>query len=172
MRMTRVLTLLAVGALAAVPVAEAGQKIGDGSGSKSKQCKKPTKKKSFVVKGTLDASVTDAGGAPTHLDGSVIDITVTGANRHARKSGEIADQDPGRAGVQVRGADYMVDGATDQYNLKLSGYEASEDPEAGDKVRIKGKIPVAKKKCAAPDATLDERYGEPNVKKVKVIDKD
>jgi len=151
MKKTHMAVLLALGALAAAPLAEATYQSNHDPGSKSQKCKKPTKKKAFVVKGTLDALV--PGTDP------MVDITVTRANRHARNSGLVVKGDP-----------YMVNGATDPggFNLKLSGYEASEDPEAGDKVRIKGKIPVTKKKCP----TSNGRYGEPDIKRVKVIDKD
>ena len=153
------LGVLAIGALAAAPIAGAEHKTDHSPGSKSQTCKKPIVKKAFIVKGTLNKPPA----------GSTVDITVNRANRHARKSGEIADQDPATDGVQVSGADYVVDsaGAT----LKLSGYKAGENPEAGDKVRIIGKVPVTRRKCDA-DATTDERYGAPNLKKVKIIDKD
>ena len=160
MKMIYAFAVLAVGALAAAPIAGAEHKTDHSAGSKSQTCKKPAVKKAFIVKGTLDAPPA----------GSTVDITVTGANRHARRSGEIADQNPTKRGVQVSGADYMVDSAGAK--LKLSGYEAGENPEAGDKVRIMGKIPLKKKKCAKDDATTDKRYGEPNLKKVKIIDKD
>jgi hypothetical protein len=162
---TGVAALLALGALAAAaPIAQADHKPSHSPGSNddNQQCKKPAVDKAFVVKGTLDAPVTD----------SVVDITVTGANRHARNSGEIADQDPSQNGVQVDGADYTVDGAADPFELRLSGYEDGEDTQAGDKVRIKGKVPLTRKKCAEEGATLDDRYGEPDVKKIKVIDQD
>jgi hypothetical protein len=157
MRLTRVswlAALLAVGVLAAPPIAQAkpGPKNGNGT---SKSCeKKPAVSKAFVVKGTLNG-----------LTGSQVIITVTGANRHAQASGELADQD-----VVLLGVQYLVEGTLDPFELKLSGYAEGEDPAVGDKVRIKGKIALTKAKCAEEGATLDERYVEPNVKRVKIID--
>jgi len=158
MKMIYALGVLAIGALAAAPIAGAEHKTDHSPGSKFQTCKKPTVKKAFIVKGILDAPPA----------GSTVDITVTGANRHARRSGEIADQDPTQRSEPISGADYMVDSAGAK--LKLSGYKAGEGPEAGDKVRIVGKISLTKKKCAEDGVTADERYGKPNLKKVKIID--
>ncbi len=171
MKKTHMAVLLALGALAAAPLAEATHQSNHDPGSKSKKCKKPTRKKAFVVKGEL--------AQPLTVNTSEVNsITVTGANRHARNSGEIVDQNLTKNGVQVKGAPYIVNAATDDplgFNLKRSGYEGSEAPKAGDKVRIKGKIELTKKKCVQPPGatlTLADRYGEPDVKKVRLIDKD
>ncbi len=151
MKKTHMAVLLALGALAAAPLAEATHQPNHDPDSKSKKCKKPTTKKAFVVKGTL--------AQPLTVNTSEVNsITVTGANRHARNSGV------------VKGESYIVNDAG--FNLKLSGFEALETPELDDKVRIRGKIEVTKKKCAADGITLADRYGEPDVKKVRVIDKD
>lgn len=150
MKKTHMAVLLALGALAAAPLAEATHQPNHDPDSKSKKCKKPTTKKAFVVKGKL--------AQPLTVNTSEVNsITVTGANRHARNSGV------------VKGDSYMVN---DAFDLKLSGFEALETPGLDDKVRIRGKIEVTKKKCATPEATLVGRYGETDFKKVRVIDKD
>ena len=99
-------------------------------------------------------------------------LTVTNANGHARKSGEIADQDPNQEGVQVAGATYTVSGATDPFTLELNGYEGADTPSAGDAVKVNGKIPRTKKKCADEGTSVADRYGAPDVRKVTLTDSD
>ena len=53
MKKTHMAVLLALGALAAAPLAEATHQPNHDPDSKSKKCKRPTTKKAFVVKGTL-----------------------------------------------------------------------------------------------------------------------
>jgi hypothetical protein len=107
----------------------------------------------FVVKGTL---VSFTGGADPTLT-----LTVTGANKHARRSGV------------HKGDEVTYSAATDKngFKVKLSGYETGETPKAGDKVRLVGHIEYTKKKCA-PGKTREERYGDVNVRRVKVVDVD
>ena len=162
--------LIAAGALLAIPaVGEAHHKAGHskgGKGGKGKSCaKKPTVNKGFVVKGTLVSYTAD--DPATKRNESSVEITVTGANRHARVSGELKDTNPTKPGVQ-----YTVDASgADPFEVRLSGYETGA-PATGDKVRIAGKIAVQRKKCADKDATLAERYGAVNIRRVKIIDAD
>jgi hypothetical protein len=171
MRKLRFVTLLvAGGALLVSPVAvQAHHKPGHNHGpsNTSKRCKH-TPRVGFVVRGTLTA-VTADNPQTEAFEGSVT-ITVTGANRHARHSGELQDQDANKAGVQVKGGTYTVDG--DAYRLKLVDYEANETPGVGDAVRISGLIPWTKKRCAPEGTSLADRYGEPNVRKVTIKDAD
>jgi len=165
--------LIAAGALLAIPaVGQAHHKGGHSKGGKGKSCaEKPTVDKGFVVKGTL-VNYTADNPATTGNETSV-EITVTGANRHARVSGELKDTNATKRGVQVAGQPYKVDaGGSDPFGVRLSGYETGEAPAAGDKVRIVGKIAVRRKKCADKDATLAERYGAVNIRRVKIIDAD
>ena len=170
---TRTLTALAVsGALLALPATGlAGGDKGKGKGHGSaKSCSK-TKKVGFIVKGTLVSATAD-DPATTDTNEAAATITVTGANKHAKRSGELADQDATKDGVQVKGGTYTVTAADDSFKIKLNGYEGTDTPSAGDKVMVIGKIPYTKKRCAPEGTSVADRYGEPNIKKVVVSDRD
>ena len=167
--------LIAAGALLAIPaVGQAHHKAGHSKGGKGKSCaKKPTVNKGFVVKGTLVSYTADDPATPS-INESSVEVTVTGANRHARVSGELEDTNPTKPGVQVAGGSYTVDSSgtpADLFGVRLSGYETGA-PAKGDKVRIVGKIAVQRKKCAAEGASLKDRYGAVNIRRVKIIDAD
>jgi hypothetical protein len=143
--------LLAVFALAALPAvsqANHGKHKGAGKGHHS-HCVIHV---AYVVKGKL-VSFTD-GSNP------VVELTVTGANKHARRSGV------------HKGDDKTYTAATDTngFTVKLSGYGPGESPKAGDRVRLVGKIEYTKKKCA-PGKTREERYGDVNVRRVHIAKK-
>ena len=168
--------LTAAGALVALPatgVADPG-KGGDKakgktqSQSKSKRCKKAPKV-GFTVRGTLVSATADNPMTPEN-EGTVT-ITVTGANSHAKKSGDLTDQDATKPGTQVEGGTYTVP-ATDAHKLNLVGYEAPDTPSVGDAVKITGKVPVTKKKCAAAGTSEADRYGTVDVRKVTITDSD
>jgi hypothetical protein len=163
--MRKIVLLVAAFALVAMPASAAPGK-GKGKGKSGSQCK--TLKRGFTVRGTLQSFTPDNPG--TEADEEEITITVTGANRHARRSGEIADQDPSTPGVQVKGATYTVSG--DPFRFKLVGYSGSDTPSAGDKVKLVGKIKYTKKRCAPEGTSLADRYGDPNIRKVKIKDAD
>lgn len=135
-----------------------------------KGCKKPAVNKGFVVKGTLDSFTAD--NPATAANEESVTLTVTKANRHAKLSGELADQDATKPGVQVKGATFSADGATDAngFKVKLVGYGAGETPGSGDKVTLVGKIRVTKAKCAPAGTSTADRYGDVNVRKVKIKD--
>jgi hypothetical protein len=150
--------LLAVLALAAVPaVSQADHGKHKGKGKSKSHC---TIHRGFVVKGTL-VSFTADNTSTTGTDETSVTLHVTGANKHARRSGV------------SKGDDVTYTAATDTngFKTRLSGYETGEAPKAGDKVRVVGKIEYTKKKCA-PGSTLAERYGDVNVRRVKIIDVD
>ena len=154
--------LLAALVLAATPaVAEAGK----GKGKSGSHC---TVKRGFTVRGTLESFTADDGS--TQADEEEITITVTGANRHARRSGELADQDASKPGVQVKGATYSVSG--DPFKYKLVGYTGGDTPSTGDKVKLVGKILYTKKRCAPEGTSLEDRYGDVDVRRVKIKDAD
>jgi hypothetical protein len=173
--------MAAAGALLAVPaVGEANHKPshnkgGQGGSGQARGCTKhPTVNKGFTVRGTL-VSYTADNAATTAVNEAGVEITVTSANRAAKVSGELSDQDAGKPGVQVKGGSYTVSGngsPADAFSVKLSGYEAMESPAAGDRVRIAGKIAVTRRKCAAAGANVDDRYGDVNVRRVRIIDAD
>ena len=138
--------------------------------NKKAGCKKPAVNKGFVVKGTLDSFTAD--DPATAANEESVTLTVTKANRHAKRSGELADQDATKPGVQVKGATFSADGATDPngFTVKLVGYGAGETPAAGDKVSLVGKISVTKAKCAPTGTSTADRYGDVNVRRVKIKD--
>jgi hypothetical protein len=138
--------------------------------NKSQGCKKPAKKVGFVVRGTLTSFTADVEGTPASE--AVVSITVTGANRHARNSGELQDMDPATPGTQVQGGLYTATASTDPFKVKLAGYEAGETPAAGDSVKIIGKIARTKARCAPDGTSLADRYGDENVRKVVIHDAD
>jgi len=167
--------LTAAGALLAVPAIGQADRPSGGvhhdHSKPNKRCKKPTVNKGFVVKGTLVSYTADNPATPSTNE-SRVEVTVTRANRHARVSGELKDTNPTKPGVQVAGGSYTVDASgTDPFGVRLSGYETGETPGAGDKVRIAGKIAVQRKKCAK-GASLDDRYGKVNVRRVKIVEVD
>jgi hypothetical protein len=153
---TRSLVLLtAAAALLALPAT--GGAAGKGE---AKRCEKAPKF-GYTVRGTL-----------VDLTADTVTITVTGANRHARNSGEIADQDLTKDGVQVAGATYTVDGTSDPFNLRLNEFEDPDTPSAGDAVKVNGRIARTRSKCAPDGTSLADRYGAPDVRKVTVTDSD
>jgi hypothetical protein len=173
----------AVGALLALPaagVAHPGKGQGQGpdkaqspatshSGKgHSKRCAK-TQKVGYSVRGTL-VSVT-ADNPVTPANEATVTLTVTGANSHARNSGEIADQNATLPGVQVAGATYTVP-ATDAFVLKLRGYEAPDTPSVGDVVHVSGKIARSKQKCVPAGTSTADRYATPDVRRVTITDSD
>ena len=97
-------------------------------------------------------------------------ITVTEANGHARKSGELADMDATQDGVQVAGGTYTVSG--DEFKLRLNEYDGVDTPSEGDPVMVIGRIPRTRAKCAPEGTSLADRYGAPNVRKVTITDAD
>ena len=60
---------------------------------------------------------------------ATVTLTLTNANRHARRSGDIVDQDAAKKGVQPRGFVYTV-AAGDAFKLRLHGYEGTDTPVA------------------------------------------
>ena len=151
--------LIAAGALLALPATSAADA--------TKRCAK-TPKVGYVVSGTLVSQTADDPGTEA-FEGSVT-ITVTEANGHATKSGEIADQDAGTEGTQVAGATYTVSG--DAYKLVLEGFEGADTPSAGDAVQIIGKVARTKAKCAPEGTSVADRYATPDIRKVVITDSD
>jgi hypothetical protein len=123
----------------------------------------------FNVSGTFVSATAD--NPMTAENEGTVTLTVTNANRHARNSGEIADQNAARKGVQVRGATYTV-ATTDAYVLKLNGYEGTDTVSVGDKVNVRGKVALTKRHCAAAGTSVADRYGAVDVRKVTISDRD
>jgi hypothetical protein len=122
--------------------------------------------KAFVVKGAL-VSYTADDPATAAADETSVTLTVTRANRHARRSGELVDADAVTPGTQV-----TYSAASDPFKTKLSGYATGQTPDAGDKVRVKGKIAYTKKRCAPVGTSVEDRYGAVDLRRVKLIQTD
>lgn len=172
-------TFVAAGALLAAPAAGLAAKGGNSAAAKGKSTMKAKKAKKcmkthsvgYRVGGTFVSAVAD-DPATTDVNEATITMTVTSANSHARKSGELADQNAMKKGVQVKGATYTVAAATDAFTLELNGYEGTDTPSAGDKVKVQGRIALTKKACAPAGTSTADRYAAPNVKKVTLSDRD
>jgi hypothetical protein len=147
-----------------------GHKKGHHGQKKPHSCKQPAKNVGFVVRGTLTSFTADVAGTPANE--ASVSITVTGANRHARNSGELQDMDPVKPGTQVKGGPYTATASTDPFTVKLVGFGAGETPAAGDAVKIIGKIARTKRRCAPDGTSLADRYGDENVRKVVIHDAD
>jgi uncharacterized protein YdeI (BOF family) len=161
LKTTRIIAALATAAaLVAVPATALAAKGGQG---KAKNCAK-TGTRGFQLTGTLVSMTADDVNTP-ESEASVT-LTVTSANRHARNSGELDDQNVDRKGVQVVGATYTVP-AGDAYVLML-GDDGALVPTAGDRVKVKGRIAVMKKRCSAEGASVADRYATPDVLRVKI----
>lgn len=166
LKTTRMIGALAAAvALLALPGTALAAPGGQGKG---KNCE--TRSAGYQVSGTL-ASVTADDPGTTEVSEATVTLTVTAANSHARKSGEIADQAAAKKGVQVVGATYTVP-AGDVFELKLNGFEAPDTPSAGDRVKVSGRVPVTKKRCAPAATSSADRYGAPDVRRVTISDRD
>jgi hypothetical protein len=119
----------------------------------------------FQVGGTLVSMTADVPA--TEESEATVTLTVTSANKHARESGELADQNADRKGVQAKGATYTVP-VGDAYELRLSNDYGTGAPAAGDRVKVKGRVPVTRKRCADEGTTTADRYGTPDVTRVSV----
>lgn len=164
-----ILTVALAAALFAVPATAFGAKGGQGKSKKggqqkAKNCAK-THKVGFQVGGTL-VSVTPDDAATADASEASVTLTVTSANKHARESGELEDQDTARKGVQAKGGTYTVP-AGDAFELML-GDDGTAVPAAGDRVKVKGRVAVTKKRCAAEGASVADRYDTPDVLRVKI----
>lgn len=180
-------SLIAAGALLAVPATALAAKGAHGPAAKAKapgQSQAKTKGKAkgtskacanapkvgFQVSGTL-LSTTPDDPATTDVNEATVSLKVTSASAHAARSGELADQNATKKGVQVKGATLTVP-ATDAFTLKLNGYEGTDTPSIGDRVKVSGKIAVTKKSCAAAGTTTADRYAAPDVRTVTISDRD
>ena len=165
--------LVAAGALLAVPAtgsaAQKGEPHGHGKGQ-SKRCAK-TAKVGFSVGGTLVSFTAD--DAATAADEATVTLLVTSANRHARVSGELEDQDLQRAGMQVEGATYTVAATANPFEVRMDRLRvAGTTPMEGDRVKVNGKVARTKKACATAGSSLADRYAAPDVRKVTISGRD
>jgi hypothetical protein len=170
LKAARTIAALALAAaLAVVPASALAAKGGHGKAKgkgKAKSCAKALTR-GFQLTGTL-VSMTADDAATADSSEATLTLVVTSANQHARNSGELEDQNADRKGVQVVGATYTVP-AGDAFVLML-GDDGAAVPSEGDRVKVKGRIAITKKRCAAQDAATADRYATPDVTRVKVSD--
>lgn len=164
--------LVAAGSLLAAPAAGLAAKGGKSATAKgkAKACTTKTHSVGYQVRGTFVSAVAD-DPATTDVNEATITLKITSSNSHAAKSGEIADQNATKKGVQVKGATMTV-AATDTFTLKLNGYEGTDTPSVGDRVKVSGSIKLTKKICAPAGTSTADRYMAPDVKKVTLTDRD
>ena len=165
-------SLVAAGSLLAVPaIGQAAKPASPGkSGTHSKStshCKAHSI--GFSLGGTLVSVTPDnpltAGNEQT------VALKITSANAAAKRSGDITDQDGDRKGVQVKGATYTIP-ASDAFVLRLNDYAAGETPTpAVDKVKVKGRIAMTTRKCAGPGASIADRLGAVDIRRVTISDR-
>jgi hypothetical protein len=169
-------TVVAAGALLTLPAAGiAAKPAGAGKpggaakpAGKGKGCAK-TRSVGYTLSGTLKAFTADDPATPASE--ATVTLTLTNANRHARLSGDIADQDAAKPGVQAKGFEYTVP-ATDAFKLRLNGYEGTDTPSLGDRVHVVGRIPLTKARCAPAGTSVADRYGAVDVRRVTIGDRD
>lgn len=160
-------TLTAAGALLALPAAGLAAKGGNSATAKAK----------VTAKSKACAKTTNVGyqvgGTLVSVDANTIVLSVTSANAHARRSGELDDQNTAKKGLQAKGAPVTIALAgSDTFTLRLKGYEGADTPSVGDKVKVSGKVAVTKKRCAASGTSTEDRYAAPDVKTVTISDRD
>jgi hypothetical protein len=171
-KITALAGLAALLVFPATGVAKKGEHGGHGHGhghgkahklnAQSKGCAK-LRTVGYQVTGTLVSVTPDDPATPDSE--ATVTLTVSSANSHARSSGELEDQNVDRKGNQVVGATYTVP-AGDAYVLKLGG-DGTAVPAAGDRVKVKGRVAVTKKRCVAEGMTTD-RYATPDVSRVTI----
>ncbi len=161
---------VAAGALLAIPAAALAAKPDHQSKGHGKavSCAK-THNVGFSVVGTL-VKVT-ADDSATADNEATVTLNVLHANGHARRSGDIADQDATKPGIQVAGAVVTVP-ATDPFKLRLNGYQGTDTPSVGDRVKVNGKIARTARHCAPAGTSVADLFGTTDVRKVTISDRD
>jgi hypothetical protein len=173
---TRTITsAIAAGALLAAPAAALAKNADHGNSHKTNKANKAAKacakahSVGFSVLGTLVSATADDPATPASE--ATVTLTVLAANHNARRSGDIADQDATKPGIQVRGATFTVP-AGDAFKLRLRGYQGTDTPSVGDLVKVNGRIARTKARCAAPGTSVADLFGAIDVRKVTIHDRD
>jgi hypothetical protein len=166
MSKTRLVAALAAVSVVAAPVAADARRDNPNRANRGANSCRPHHPV-FEVTGTLQSYTADTAG--TSANEAAVTMTIRNANRHARRSGELTDMNPNRRGLQARGGTFTVDNDDDVFPVRLFNFEPNETPAAGDRVRVSGRITLAKRRCS-PGTSLADRYGELNVKRVRIRD--
>lgn len=169
---TRILAAtVAAGAMLAVPAAALAAKGGHGNAKSQKPAANCTKTHSvgYNLTGTFVSATADDAATPASE--ATVTLKVLHGNSAARRSGDIADQDATKRGVQIRGAEFTVP-AGDAFVLKLNGYQGADTVSVGDKVQVKARIAATSKKCATAGTSLADRLGAIDVRRVTISDRD
>ena len=161
-------SLAATGMLLAVPATGLAKRPDTKKDKRANACAKPHSV-AFRVAGTLVSATADDPATPASE--ATVTLKLTSANRHARLSGDIADQDPVKNGVQAKGFVFTVP-AGDAYKLRLHGYQAPDTPSVGDRVGVNGRIALTKARCAPAGTSVADRYGATDVRRVTIGDRD
>ena len=161
---------VAAGAMLVVPAAALAAK-GDHGKSATHKAAACTKAHSvgYSLVGSFVSATADDPATPANE--ATVTMTILSGNSAARRSGDIADQNATKKGVQIRGAQFTVP-ATDAFVLKRHGYQAPDTPSVGDRVKINGRIALTSKKCAAAGASIADRLGAIDVTRVTLSDRD
>lgn len=170
-RARTVTSAIAAGALLAAPgaaLAKGGHGTSHNANKGAAACAK-AHSVGFSVLGTLVSATADNPATPASE--ATVTLTVLTANHNARVSGNIADQDAVKKGVQVKGATFTVP-AGDAFKLRLRDYQGTDTPSPGDLVKVNGRIARTKARCAAPGTSVAELFGAIDVRKVTIHDRD
>ncbi len=163
---------VATGAMLVVPAAALAGKGHHGKSGAHKahpaNCAK-THSSGYSLTGTLVAVTPDDPATPA--SDATVTLKVLHGNSAARRSGDIADQDATKRGTQIRGAEFTVP-AGDAFVLKLRGYQGTDTPSVGDRVKVHGRIVRTSKKCAPAGASIADRLGAIDVRRVTIADRD
>ncbi len=160
---TKILALTAVAALAVPAAAQA----------KPPKPPKPAKTPTATKVGFSYAGLIGATGAPdaTQVSGTQFwtlatdpfSLDLESANLHARRVLGITSA--AFAGTTLTEIDEHT--TTDQFRLKLVGYDTGEAPDAGDRVKVVGKVERTRN---AKGSATKFSYGAVDVRKVVVTD--
>jgi hypothetical protein len=163
---------VAAGAMLVVPAAALAAKGDHGKSNAHKatpaNCAK-THTSGYTLTGTLVAVTADDPATPASE--ATVTLTVLHGNSAAKRSGDIADQDATKPGTQISGATFTVP-AGDAFVLKLQGYQGTDTPSIGDRVKVHARIARTSKKCATAGASIADRLGAIDVRRVTISDRD
>ena len=169
---TKILALTAVTALAVPAAAQAVKPADPGKNGRDKAAQKQSANKTKTV-GFSFAGLIGATGAPdaTQVAGTEFwtlttdpfSLDLESANLHARRALGITS-----AAFEGTTLTEIDEGSTtDRFRLTLVGYDTGEEPDAGDRVKVIGKVERTRN---AKGSATKFSYGAIDVRKVVVTD--